>query len=62
MKIKKGIEVSTAEFWYDLTKGGYLKPEEILEDKEDIEKVKNAIAVVEEFEESCEKYIEGFIQ
>lgn len=31
MKIKKGLEISSSDFWYDLCEG-YLKPEEILED------------------------------
>lgn len=62
MKIKYGVEKSTSDFWYDLTKGGYLKPEEILENKEDIEKVKDAISVLKDFESSCEKQIDGFIE
>ena len=61
MKIKNGIEVSTSEFWYDVT-NGYLKPEEILEDTDDIERVYQAIAVITDFEESCEEQIEGFVQ
>ena len=62
MKIKEGVEVSTSEFWYDLTSGVYLRPEEILEDESDIEKVKQAIETLMEFERSCEDQIEGFIQ
>ena len=60
MKIKKGCDVSTDDFWYDLTDGGYLKPEKMLENKEDVEKIKNAIAVIQEFENSCKEQIEGF--
>jgi hypothetical protein len=62
MKIKEGIEVSISEFWYDLTDGGYLKPEEILEDPKDIKRVQAAIDTIREFEASCEKQIEGFVQ
>ena len=62
MKIKEGTEVSTSEFWYDLTSGGYLRPDEILENENDIEKVKQAIDTLMEFEQSCEDQIEGFIQ
>lgn len=62
MKIKKGVEASTSDFWYDLSKGGYLSPEKILENKDDIEKVKAAIKVIEEFETSCEEQIEDFVQ
>jgi len=62
MKIKEGCTASTSDFWYDLTKGGYLNPEEILESKNDVDRVKNAINVVMEFEQSCEEQIEDFIQ
>lgn len=62
MKIKDGVQASTGDFWYDLTSGGYLKPEELLENKEDIIKVKEAIKVIRDFEYSCEEQIEDFIQ
>jgi len=60
MKIKTGCEASTDDFWYDLTSGGYLKPDEILENKEDIEKVNDAINILEEFQKSCVNQIEDF--
>ena len=62
MKIKKGLEISTSDFWYDLTDGGYLNPEEILENKEDIIEVFAAINTITNFQSSCEEQIEGFIQ
>lgn len=62
MKIKDGCEVSSSEFWYDLTDGGYLNPDEILESPEDAKRVKDAIAVIKEFENSCDEQIPGFIQ
>jgi len=62
MKLKKGLEISTEDFWYDLTMGGYLKPEEILENEEDIKKVKDAVAIIRDFQDSCEEQIEGFLQ
>ena len=40
-------------FWYALTSGGYLKPEDILEDAKEIAKVKEAIALIREFESIC---------
>lgn len=43
MEIKKGLEISTADFYYDLTQGGYLKPEEICEKLEDAERNRNYI-------------------
>lgn len=61
MKIKEGVEVSTSEFWYDVT-NGYLKPEAMLESTGDIDRVYDAIAVLMDFEQSCEEQIEGFIQ
>lgn len=62
MKIKDGCNAATSEFWYDLTSGGYLNPEEILESPADVKKVQAAIEIIMEFEESCEEQIEGFIQ
>jgi hypothetical protein len=62
MKIRKSCTASTSDFWYDLTDGGYLKPEKICADKADAQRVKDAIVVVREFQESCEDQIEGFLQ
>ena len=62
MNIKKNLEVSTSDFYYDLTQGGYLKPTEMCENQEDAEKVAEAIKVLEDFRESCEEQIENFIQ
>ena len=41
---------SSNGFWYDLTDGGYIKPEEVLASKEQIDKVENAIKVLQDFE------------
>lgn len=62
MKIKKGLEVSTGDFWYDLTDEGYLKPYEICEDEVDAARMEDAIAVIQDFQRSCEEQIENFIQ
>lgn len=62
MKLKKNLEVSSSDFWYDLTDGGYLDPHEICLDEKDADKVVNAIKVLKDFQESCEEQIEGFIQ
>jgi len=62
MKIKENLqEVQTADFWYDLSKGGYLDPEKLCENEDDAKKVREAIKVVEEFESSCEEQIEDFL-
>ncbi len=62
MNIKKGLEVSSSDFWYDLTDGGYLNPRDICEKEEDAKKVEEAINIVKDFQNSCEEQIEGFIQ
>ena len=62
MDIKTGLDVSSGDFWYDLTDGGYLDPDEICAKKEDAEKVKKAIEVIRDFQNSCEEQIEGFEQ
>lgn len=60
MKIKENCSVSTSDFWYDLMDGGYLKPEEILEDEKDVKAVNDAIKVLMNFKESCGDQIEEF--
>ena len=62
MEIKKDCEASTSDFWYDLTAGGYLNPKDICANPEDAERVISAIAVIQEFQDSCEEQIEGFLQ
>jgi len=62
MKIKKGLKISTDDFWYDLTDGGYLDPEEICEEKEDAKRVLAALSVLADFKESCETKIKDFIR
>lgn len=42
---------STEEFWYAVAHGGYIKPEKILEDKDDLKRVQDAIKTLKEFEE-----------
>lgn len=60
MKIKKGCDDSTEDFYYDLTHGGYLKPEQMLEDPKDAKRVNEAIETLKEFEQACEDQIEEF--
>jgi len=59
MQLKKGLTVSTSEFWYDLMEG-YINPSEICANTEDADKVNAAIAVLLDFEDSCEEQIPGF--
>lgn len=62
MKLKKNLEVSSSDFWYDLTDGGYIRPLEICADKKDAEKVIAAIKVIQDFCTSCEEQIEDFVR
>jgi hypothetical protein len=62
IKIKKGLKISTADFWYDITDGGYLKPEEICELPEDAKRIRAALAILEDFRDSCEKKIKDFVR
>lgn len=60
LKVKKIIEndeeLDAAEFgcgdcfWYAITSGGYFKPETALADQEQIAKVKEAVALLEDLE------------
>jgi len=60
MKIKKDLDVWTDDFWYDITDGGRLKPKEICENETDAVRVIEAIKVIEDFRDSCQKQIDGF--
>lgn len=43
MKFKADVEpAATCDFWYDLFEGGYLKPENFLEDPEEVKQVEEA--------------------
>ena len=55
MKFKKNATIETSDFWYDLLDGGYIKPEELLEEAIDISIVEEAIAILLEFYESAEE-------
>ncbi len=61
MKLKDNLEISTDEFWYDLSQG-YIKPEEICFDSTDAFRVRQAVNVIKDFESSCEDQIDGFLQ
>lgn len=39
----------TSDLYYDLFEGGYIKPEDLLENEEEIDKVKQAIETINEF-------------
>jgi hypothetical protein len=62
LKIKKGLDISTGDFWYDLTDGGYLDPEKICANAKDAERVMEAIEIIKDFQKSCEEQIDNFVQ
>lgn len=56
-KLKEGITLDDIcnifeddGFWYDIANGGYIEPEDILCDEEQIKKLKEAIELVKSFE------------
>jgi len=54
-KFKKNAEpVVCEDFWYDLNEG-YIKPEKLIEDKEQLQKLSEAIKLVKSFEEALEE-------
>jgi len=54
MKFKKNAKVETSDFYYDLFEGGYISPKKLLVDKEDTDRVNEAIRVIEEFKDALE--------
>lgn len=55
-KFKKDAEVieTTDDFMYMLFDGGYINPEEYLEDEEQIKKLNNAISLIKDFRNDFE--------
>lgn len=54
-KFKKSKEKPyTSEFWYDISAGGYLKPEQFSSDPATIKAIKDAVALLEKLEAMCE--------
>ena len=46
-------EIGSEEPWYALTDGGYLKPEEVLSNQQQIDELKKAISLVKAFIQQC---------
>lgn len=53
-KFKKNVKVVCEDFWYDLNEG-YIKLEKLIEDKEQLQKLSEAIKLVKSFEEALEE-------
>lgn len=47
-----------SDFWYNLTAGGYVKPEEILKDPSDIITVRQAVRVIKDFYKAIENKLD----
>lgn len=63
MEINEDLEgMSTQDFWYDLMYGGYIKPEVICADPADAQRVRDAMAVLAEFENSILDEYPDFMQ
>ena len=63
MKIKQeklGELREDCDFWYDITDGGYIKPEELLDNKKDAEEVIKAVEILKEFQFAYEDAIEEY--
>ena len=56
MEFVKKAKIVTDDFWYDLFDGGYIKPEKLLMNQEDIDKVKNAMEIITDFKDSAEYF------
>ncbi len=53
---KKDAEgVAMDDFWYNLTDGGYIRPEKLIDDKDQLEKLNNAIATILTFKDELEE-------
>lgn len=55
MEFKENARITTDDLFYDLFLGGYIKPENILVNEDDIAIVNNAIDVIQDFYNSAEE-------
>lgn len=53
-EFKDNVSVSSSEYWYDLNEG-YINPEKLLKNKEQIDKVNEAIKTINEFFSQAEE-------
>jgi len=56
-KFKEGLERqgSSDGFWYDITDGGYIRPDKLLADPDQSKKLEEAIDLVISFRDAMEK-------
>lgn len=60
MKIKEGTSIALDTTVTEALFDGYIEPKEVLENSEDVEKVAQAIKVLEDFSTSLEDCIEEY--
>lgn len=60
MRFKDRNSVASSEWYYDLFEGGYLEPEDFLEDEEDIKKVQDAMEIINNYLSNLED--EGLLE
>ena len=55
-KFKENAELqgSADGFWYDITDGGYIEPDLLLDNKWQIAKVKEAVEILKDFEQAMD--------
>lgn len=54
-KAKDHCQMGNDDFWYALFDGGYVNPEGILEDKDQLAEVKKAVETLTQFKDQLEK-------
>lgn len=55
MEVLSNVEsVPTDDFLYDLFYGGYFRPDKFLKNEDDIKRVKNAIKVIKDYQNTLE--------
>lgn len=54
-KKESPMQGSSDGFWYDITDGGYVRPDQVLSDPGQLKKLNDAIEIVESFEKALEK-------
>lgn len=54
-KAKDFCHTGTNDFWYSLFDGGYVQLDGILADKDQLDEVKKAVYILQQFKSQCER-------
>jgi len=58
---ERTLDIGSSEgFWYDLTKGGYFSPDDVMADPKQIKKMQEAIDLVQELEIIYDRVVAEF--